>query len=1300
MTSQAVAVQLPQPRRIKAKDVFVAYLLHHHTCELMAILENPSTDDHFALEINFMTLMQQHVEVAEALLSKPERLLPVLQSSVMLAQQQLLQQEEQQHQQKDLSLKSNVHPRLVGVPCAPETRVPRAADSGTLICFSGTVVRATVPRLLRQATTYTCDVCSHEVVVKASHDQHYQAIKPQRCSNPDIACFSRHFSAPVAPHPHTCTTCDYQEIKLQELLGGGATAVGGAGVGGGGSIPQSVWVTLHHDLVDSCKPGDDVLVCGSVVMRWKPMVRDVRPIIDVVIKANNITVRNKQEGGGVVTPEQKEEFEQHWQQHEHTPLVARDAILASVCPQMYGLFVVKLAVAVVVAGGVQRIDKAGTRVRGEAHLLLVGDPGTGKSQLLQWASSVRCRAVLTTGVGSSAAGLTVAAVREPGGDWGLEAGALVLADGGLCCIDEFSSVREADRAAIHEAMEQQTISVAKAGMVCKLNSRCSIVAATNPKGRYDPNEPLNLNVGVSSPLLSRFDLILVLRDTNNANWDKLVSSYILSGGSQGNIPTGNIGSSSSSLWSHDKMRAYFRYIRRLQPTLSQEANLVLTRFYQLQRSLSNRDKSRTTIRLLESLVRLSQGHARLMLRSTVTFQDAVVVVLLLEAAMTTAQPLPVAPAPNLFFQQPAASTSPAQDSTLSASTLHAGFPLDPQQHYRRQVNELLQRLQLPNILTSELARLDEEEKLNSALQLDRICYEGNRSTSANTVSQSLQEPNVTKVPQLSVQPSLPKTHNEIGSNCNDIMHLKQIGTTGAEPSTSNAGFASYGTSGQRPHPGASLQRGTSFGGASGIGCTQDIRRRDIVEELEENDFMPTGLTQGGVRSVHKKKQKRKRISGKLSNAVRSKGNVENIEQFLKHTDRQKKAKKRLVIASDSEDDVNYSHSRAYTREVLDKNSSNDSDSSTDMSTEKKSLTSDTDEDIASSSQEMPDDTSVSNSESIIIRTKNLTKNKVTDKSCDYKGSGKKRSDSSLFVDYTEPKRICNERLAKDDESTLQIKLSASKTERNVANDSTKKMDSQPVESIDDPNNLISCPDETYHTEETIGLTQKARTLLKKFACPSTKSVNRNQSSASILPAVPNEQVLRSKPEAITEPDNSNEEADNVIKPSTAEQLVSQPLKFSDKTEMCSKNSDSPHFRLLNKIEKSDKKSMASKLEMFAHKSTTDPLISEEKENTDANQVNALSAVDVSLITTLPIEQNSSQNFLIREDSLKNSNIGNNFTKGSTMKRFSFQLNRNPSKGDDSNTKPREFLWTKSSSTEKSYGKFASSQELDDEDFEF
>lgn len=218
------------------------------------------------------------------------------------------------------------------------------------------------------------------------------------------------------------------------------------------------------------------------------------------------------------------------------------------------------------------------------------------------------------------------------GEWQLEAGALVLADGGICCIDEFNLMRESDRTSIHEAMEQQTISMAKAGIVCKLNTRCAILAAANPKNLHAMSEPestSSINIGIATPLLSRFDLVFILRDERIPEWDNAIADHLLA-----QVTTGYselaIGRD-SELWSTQKLQAHFAAISQVQPKLTPIASAILSAYYRQCRSDPERDHARTTVRLLDSLNRLAEAHARLVFREEVTIVDAIVTIRLMES---------------------------------------------------------------------------------------------------------------------------------------------------------------------------------------------------------------------------------------------------------------------------------------------------------------------------------------------------------------------------------------------------------------------------------------------------------------------------------------------------------------------------------------------------------------------------------------------------------------------------------------------------------------------------------------------
>lgn len=403
----------------------------------------------------------------------------------------------------------------------------------------------------------------------------------------------------------------------------------------GGQIPRSVEAVLTGDIVDSARPGDRVVVTG--ILKVQPLIgspdkRGPRSIFSFYIDVNHIDVQEKVLEEIVITREDEETI---WEL-ARDPWI-REKIIASIAPGIYGYWDIKEAIALLLFGGAPKTLPDGTRIRGDVHVLITGDPGTAKSQLLQFTARLAPRGLYTSGKGSTAAGLTATVLRDKlTGEYYLEAGALVLADGGVASIDEIDKMREEDRSAIHEALEQQTVSIAKAGIVARLNARTSVLAAGNPKhGRYDPAQPVSKNIDLPPTILSRFDLIFIVQDLPHAEHDRRLAKHILGIHTETDRARGFI--------DPQILKKYVSYARRyIRPQLTPEATKLIEEFYigLRQASLMTSETGPLAIaitpRQLEALIRLTEAYAKMALKTKATAEEAEEAIRLMMATLSRA----------------------------------------------------------------------------------------------------------------------------------------------------------------------------------------------------------------------------------------------------------------------------------------------------------------------------------------------------------------------------------------------------------------------------------------------------------------------------------------------------------------------------------------------------------------------------------------------------------------------------------------------------------------------------------------
>merc|ERR1739844_459731 len=517
------------------------------------------------------------------------------------------------------AITKEIHVRITDLPLVEELRSLRQLHLNQLIRTSGVVTSSTgvLPQL--SLIKYDCDKCSY--IMGPFVQSQNQETKPGVCPE----CQSR---GPFNINMEETLYKNYQRITMQESPGKVPA----------GRLPRSKDAILLGDLCDTCKPGDEIELTGVYTNNYDGSLNTAQgfPVFATVIMANHVLRKDESNATKSMTDE------------DIKAIVALskderigERIVASMGPSIFGHEDIKRALALSLFGGQAKDKSDKHKVRGDINVLLCGDPGTAKSQFLKYVEKVAPRAVFTTGQGASAVGLTAYVKKsQVTKEWTLEAGALVLADKGVCLIDEFDKMNDSDRTSIHEAMEQQTISISKAGIVTQLQARCSVIAAANPiGGRYDPSMTFSENVDLTEPILSRFDILCVVRDTVDAVADEQLARFVV-GSHMRSHPLAderdreimkkveNELASASGLAGVEKipqdlLKKYILYAReRVHPKLHQmDQDKVAKMYSDLRRESMATGSVPITVRHIESMIRIAEANAKMHLREFVHEND-------------------------------------------------------------------------------------------------------------------------------------------------------------------------------------------------------------------------------------------------------------------------------------------------------------------------------------------------------------------------------------------------------------------------------------------------------------------------------------------------------------------------------------------------------------------------------------------------------------------------------------------------------------------------------------------------------
>jgi len=566
-----------------------------------------------SLNVSFIHLSKKDMIIATWVADAPSLMLPIL--------DEVLKKEVLRLYPAYEGIHPEVFVRISDLPIVDQIRDIRQSHLNCMIKITGVVTRrsSVFPQL--RNVTFRCERC--KFLLGPIQQNAADPVKPGNCPE----CQGK---GPWTVDVEKTVYRNYQKMTLQESPGSVPA----------GRLPRSKEIIVLNDLIDSARPGDEIDVTGIYVNSFDASQikqRNGFPVFSTHVEANHIL----RKGDAFATHNLTDDDKHAIRELSKDPRIVQ-RIINSIAPSIHGHENIKTGIAMAIFGGQEKLVKGKTKLRGDINVLLLGDPGVAKSQFLKYVEKTANRCVYTTGKGASAVGLTAAVHKDPvTREWVLEGGALVLADRGVCLIDEFDKMNDQDRVSIHEAMEQQSISISKAGIVTSLQARCSVISAANPiGGRYDSSRTFSDNVELTDPILSRFDVLCVVKDVIDPITDRRLAEFVVNShvkahpknnddedgvaaGFGNSTNNNNNDEDVAEPLDQEMLKKYISYSKRfVQPRLKFEDGRKIARVYaELRKESVTREGMPVAVRHLESTIRMAEARARMRLSETVSPED-------------------------------------------------------------------------------------------------------------------------------------------------------------------------------------------------------------------------------------------------------------------------------------------------------------------------------------------------------------------------------------------------------------------------------------------------------------------------------------------------------------------------------------------------------------------------------------------------------------------------------------------------------------------------------------------------------